>query len=111
MEWTCPKGTERLRNRPALLAIDHEGELVTFDIDEHQRELRRTYGVNLHVNLSRWVIRRWWATMTVGMGDLGGVWSARSREKLVAKCERFARRDALKRGVGGALTIKVREPA
>lgn len=84
-------------------------------LDSFAAEMRRTYGINLHINLSRWVVRPWWATMTVGTACLGesgaGIWSARSREKLIAKCERFARRDARKRGVSDALVIKVREPA
>lgn len=83
-------------------------------MDDMNARLRRTFGIYLHENLSRWAIFPWWATMTHGIGCLGdmggGVWHARTRERLIAKCERFARREALRSGVRGELIIEIREP-
>lgn len=52
----------------------------------------------------------WWATMTHGIFIVGepgaGVWRARTREKLIAKCERWARRNAARLGIAD-LDIRV----
>lgn len=73
----------------------------------------RSFGINLHFRLGRRLFP-WWATMTHGMmniGDAGGgVWHARSREKLIAKCERVARRIAKDWGIPPSeIKITVRE--
>jgi hypothetical protein len=61
------------------------------------------YRIIVHApNLNRFVLRRWWATATCGVMKMGyaggGIWQARSKEKLVAKVERSLLRDARSRG-------------
>ena len=87
--------------------------VMRLDMDQHQAELRRAFGINLHFRLGRRLFP-WWATMTHGTGCLGcaggGVWRARSREKLIAKCERVARRIAMDGGIDPEeITITIRE--
>lgn len=62
------------------------------------------YRITVHPrDLRRFVLRPYWATVTIGpmkMGESGaGVWRARSRKKLIAKVERSLRKDARRRGI------------
>lgn len=84
-------------------------------IDRFLAEQRRSFGIELHFRLGRRLFP-WWATMTHGcmcLGEAGGgVWHSRSREKLIAKCERVARRIAKDWGIPPhEIKITVREPA
>lgn len=86
--------------------------LLTEDLLARQR---RTYGIDLQVSLSPWAFRPWCATMTHGTACVGeaaaGVCRARSREKLIAKCERWARRNARSNGMPPEeIIVEVREP-
>lgn len=68
------------------------------------------YTVNVHRDLRPRRLRPWWATITVGIGiPEDGTRSARSREALVAKCRRYAARDALRRGMAGEPVVTIRE--
>jgi hypothetical protein len=79
-------------------------------LDVHAAKQRHTYGIQLCENLSPWALRPWSATMTHGTGLFSElVFYARTRERLVAKCERFARRNARSCGIRGELTITIRE--
>ena len=70
------------------------------------------YVFSVHENLKRFALLPWWATATVGImhiGDAGGgVWHARTRERLIRKVERRLKRDALSRGCPAPI-IEVRE--
>jgi hypothetical protein len=83
-------------------------------IDRFLVEQGRSFGINLHFRLGRRLFP-WWATMTHGIGNLGdmggGVWYARSREKLITKCERVARRIAKDAGIPpNEIKITIHEP-
>jgi hypothetical protein len=72
------------------------------------RDLGDRYTIRLHVDRRRRRLFAWWATITVGIGiPENGVRRARSRERLIARCERYARRDALRRGHVGEPTVIV----
>lgn len=84
------------------------------EIERQAAQLRRSFTIQLHLRLGRRLFP-WWATMTHGIfcvGDYGGgVWRSRSREKLIAKCERVARRIARDQGIPPEdIKITVREP-
>ena len=63
----------------------------------------RTYVFTIHKDLRPHRLRPFWATGTLGIGNLGDaggcVWRARTRERLEEKVERWAKRDALRRGI------------
>lgn len=70
------------------------------------------YSITVHQNLKRFVLRPWWATVTVGIAHMGepgaGVWHARTRERLIRKVERRLKRNALSHGCPAPI-IEVRE--
>ena len=57
----------------------------------------------IHVHHSPSILQPWWATITHGVmhvGDAyGGVWRARSRERLVEKTIRWCERNARRSGI------------
>lgn len=63
----------------------------------------RTYGIHVRHDLRPRRLRPWSATVTHGcfiVGEPGGdLWLARSRERLIEKCERWIRRDAQRNGI------------
>lgn len=74
------------------------------------RILEGRYTIRLHRDYGSW-LSPWWATIIVGIGcPENGVKSARSRERLVAKCERYCRRDARRRGLVDEPIIRIEGP-
>ena len=66
------------------------------------------YTISVHHDLRPHRLWPYWATMTVGIGCVEGVWRARTREGLIAKCERWIKRDSLGSGYA-APTVNVLE--
>jgi hypothetical protein len=70
------------------------------EVAEFAERTRRRYVIHVHHDGRRWAFRPWWATMTHGVFHVGepgaGVWRARTRDDLVRRCERWARRNELK---------------
>lgn len=72
------------------------------EADRLNAKIRRKYVITIQHDLRRYRFRAWSATMTHAMfhvGYPGVVWHARTREGLIEKCERWARRDALRQGI------------
>jgi hypothetical protein len=65
-------------------------------------DLSCTYCFSIHHDPRRFRLFPFWATGTLGIGHLGcgggGIWHARSRDRLETKVTRWAKRDALSRG-------------
>ena len=75
-------------------------------------QMRRRYTVHVHHDLRRGRWRSWSATITHGVFHVGYptcVWSARTRERLIAKCERWIARDMLRNGLEGRAEIRISE--
>lgn len=71
----------------------------------------KRYTVNLHHDIRRFRVFPWWASITIGiMHPENGIRRARSREKLMAKCEHYIRKDMRSRGYADEPIIRVEEP-
>lgn len=96
---------EYVRRLRARVAEDHErGGSMLPRPDEVQARAERIFRrYTIHVRYSGSLLFPWWATMTHGVFTVGesggGVWHARSRDRLVEKCERWIRRDARRHGI------------
>jgi hypothetical protein len=77
------------------------------------RDLQHRYVIDVRRDLRRYRLRPWWATMTHNLfyvGDFGGgVWRARTREGLIAKCEKRIARDMLRNGMAGDAEVTVQD--
>ena len=68
------------------------------------------YTISVHHDLRRYRLFPWWAVLTYGIGlPENGVVHARSRDRLLQKCERRIRKDALSQGYPGEPHIMIRE--
>lgn len=68
------------------------------------------YTLRVHHDNRRWVLRPWWATITVGIANPeNGIRTARTRKTLLRKARRYCQRDMLARGMHGQPQIKVVE--
>lgn len=88
---------------------------MTSPADAHARatEINRRYTIHVRHDLRRHVIRPYSATITHGLFHVGWptdlTWHARTQDALVAKCDRWARRDAARNGIADP-TIEIQDP-
>jgi hypothetical protein len=77
--------------------------LTPDQLDVVSARLRRKYVISIHHDLSGRRLRPYWAILTHGVMVVGepgaGIWRARSEERLIAKCERWIKRNALSEGI------------
>lgn len=84
------------------------------ELDAFNARIRRRYVIKITHDLRKHRFRAWSATMTHGIMQIGwpvsSVWRARSRERLIVRCERWARGDALRQGIENP-EIRIEEKA
>lgn len=71
----------------------------------------KRYTINLHHDIRRFRVFPWWASITIGiMHPENGIRHARSRDGLVAKCEKYIDKDMHSRGYDEEPVIRIEGP-